>query len=429
MVATQSPVYTVRLRQPHPAQEAFVQSTAKRKVARSGRRGAKTTAAATLSIQTFLAGGRVLYAAPTAEQIGRYWFEVKRALEGPLMAQVYYKNETSHFIETPGTEQRLRAKTAWNSDTLRGDYADLLILDEWQLMDEDAWELVGAPMLLDNDGDAVFLYTPPSLRSRSISKARNPRHAAEMYERARRDETGRWAAYHWTSHDNPHLSRTALETITQDMTQLAIRQEILAEDVTEVPGALWLRENIRYIDHRDLPDLERLVVGIDPSGGAGAGHDEVGIIVGGKAGDSAYILADLSGHYSPEEWGRRAVTAFMDYQADRILGESNFGGDMIEAVIQTAARYLNAHVAYDKVTASRGKAVRAEPIAAMYEQGRVYHVRGLENVIGKLDQLEDELTSWLPGDNWSPNRLDALVWVVSDLFPLGGSPGLRFIGG
>ena len=123
------------------------------------------------------------------------------------------------------------------------------------------------------------------------------------------------------------------------------------------------------------------------------------------------------------------MTAFQDYQADRIIGEANFGGDMIEAVIQTAASHLSTHASYAKVTASRGKAVRAEPIAAMYEQGRVYHVRGLENVIGKLDQLEDELTSWLPGDNWSPNRLDALVWVVSDLFPLGGSPGLRFIGG
>ena len=103
------------------------------------------------------------------------------------------------MIERPGSDQRIRAKTAWNADTLRGDYADLLILDEWQLMNEEAWEVVGAPMLLDNNGDAVFIYTPPSLHSRSTSKARDPRHAAKLFQRAQADTTGRWEVFHFTS--------------------------------------------------------------------------------------------------------------------------------------------------------------------------------------------------------------------------------------
>src|ERR1051325_7394577 len=142
-------------------------SNAKRIIIRAGRRGGKTIGVVILAIQAFLAGRRVLYVAPTAEQLATFWREVKLALAELVAAGVFYKNETEHIIEVWGTNQRIRAKTAWNADTLRGDYADLLILDEWQLMDESAWEEVGAPMLLDNNGDAVFIYTPPSLRSQT----------------------------------------------------------------------------------------------------------------------------------------------------------------------------------------------------------------------------------------------------------------------
>jgi hypothetical protein len=169
---------------------------------------------------------------------------VTRALQDPIKAKLLYTNQTEHVIEFPGTENRIKAKTAWNADTLRGDYADLLILDEWQLMNEEAWELVGAPMLLDNNGDAVFIYTPPSLHSRSVSKADNPQHAAKMCTKAQGDNSGRWEAFHFTSNDNPHISQEALAEITNDMTSLSYRMEILAEDVNEAPGALWTRETI-----------------------------------------------------------------------------------------------------------------------------------------------------------------------------------------
>ena len=183
-----------------------------------------------LGVKVFLAGKRVLYAAPVEEQINKFWYEVNRALEEPIRAGIFVKNETEHSIEKPGTENRLRAKTAWNANTLRGDYADLLILDEYQIMAEDTWELVGAPMLLDNDGDAIFIYTPPSLVSQGVSKARDPRHAAKMYKAAKQDETGRWLAFNFTSYENPYISPDALREITKDMSKASYRKEILAED-------------------------------------------------------------------------------------------------------------------------------------------------------------------------------------------------------
>ena len=164
------------------------------------------------------------------------------------------KNETEHYIELEHSEQRIRAKTAWNSDTLRGDYCDVLILDEGQLMNEETWDRVGAPMLLDNDGDAVFIYTPPSLHSRSASKARDPQHAAKLFKRAQEDTTGRWATFHFKSADNPYISEEALAEISSDMTALAYRQEILAEDVDEAPGALWTRANIELGRVVNMPD-------------------------------------------------------------------------------------------------------------------------------------------------------------------------------
>jgi hypothetical protein len=105
-----------------------------------------------------------------------------------------------------------------------------LILDEWQLTNEDAWEVVGSPMMIDHNGDAVFVYTPPSLRSAGISKAHDPRHAAKMFKAAGEDGTGRWARFHFTSHDNPYLSQAGLAEVVKDMSRAAYRQEILAED-------------------------------------------------------------------------------------------------------------------------------------------------------------------------------------------------------
>jgi phage terminase large subunit-like protein len=388
---------TVHLKRPHNRQRAFIDSTTKRKVVRAGRRGGKTTGAAILAMREFLKGRRVLYATPTQEQVDRFWHEVKLALDEAIEAGAFYKNETRHIVELPGTEQRIRAKTAWDADTLRGDYADLLILDEYQMMSEDVWALVGAPMLLDNDGDAVFIYTTK----------RGKHHSKALFKKAQEDATGRWQTFVFSSMDNPHLSREALDEITGDMTGLAYRAEILAEEVDDDPRALWNRGIIEHVTR--CPSLARIVVGVDPPGTEDGA--ECGIVVAGFAmqGDDrhAYVLEDRSLQGSPARWGGEVVAAYSRNQSDRVIGETNFGGDMVENTIRSVENGRD--VAYKSVHASRGKAVRAEPIVAYYEQGRVHHV-------GEFQGLEDEMCNWVPGESkWSPNRIDALVWALTEM--------------
>jgi predicted phage terminase large subunit-like protein len=153
----------------------------------------------------------------------------------------------------------------------------------------------------------------------------------------------------------------------------------------------------------------RVVVAVDPSGGSGEGNDEQGIVVCGLGVDRlGYVIADRSCRLSPDGWGRRAVRAFVDSQADRLLWESNFGGEMVEAVVTTIARDMGVMVPTKKVVASRGKRLRAEPIAALFEQSRVM-------LVGEFPELEDQLVSFTPTSSGSPDRLDAMVMALAEL--------------
>lgn len=194
------------------------------------------------------------------------------------------------------------------------------------------------------------------------------------------------------------------------------RQELEGAILEDTPGALWTREQIDKLRRDKVPvDLTRIVVAIDPAATATEESDETGLIVAGLGTDgNGYVLADKSSTYSPAAWGETAVQLFDERQADRIVGEVNNGGDMVGHTVQTAAQSLHAkgrrgsrYVAYVPVRASRGKLTRAEPIAALYEQGRVHHV-------GSFPDLEDQMATWMPGMP-SPDRMDALVWALTDL--------------
>lgn len=391
--------YTVRLRGLHARQLEIKRSKAKRKVIRAGRRSGKTVLAADDAVEKFLDGRRILYATPTQEQIDTFWYEVKKALAEPLDAGIFYINNTRHLIELPGTKNRIRAKTAWDADTLRGDYADYLILDEHQMMKENAWGEVGAPMLLDNDGDAMFIYT----------QSRGKHHSKDLFKKAAEDKTGRWETFVFSSHDNPYISKDALADITMDMTQQAYKAEILAEEIDDDPRALWTRDNIEAYRVNKFPDLARVIVGVDPQSTTG----QTGIVVVGSAmiGEEAhyYVLEDATPPpgVSPDRWGSAAVAAYNKNLAGRMVGEVNHGGDMIENVIRNVEG--GDEISYYSVRASRGKAIRAEPVSARYGRGLVHHV-------GELGELEDEQCNWVPGvSGWSPNRLDALVWAITEL--------------
>jgi hypothetical protein len=264
------PEYVVHLRssEDHPKQDTLVNTRCKRMIVKAGRRGGKTVGTARLIVERFLEGRRIVYGAPTGDQLETCWFEVVQALREPIDAGVFHKDETEHSIERLGTKQRIRLKTAYNADTWRGDYGDLLIYDEWQLMNEDAWHVVGAPMLMDNNGDAVFLYTPPKLiapsRQNTISKARDPNHASMMFKAALLEMENaklegrepRWFALTWKSRENPFLEPEGLINAAKDMTSIDYMREIEAEEVSD--DDMPLREEwIRYFSYRpsreDLP--------------------------------------------------------------------------------------------------------------------------------------------------------------------------------
>lgn len=209
-----------------------------------------------------------------------------------------------------------------------------------------------------------------------------------------------------SSYDNPHLSKRFLETMRRRYEGTRVgKQELHGELLDDIEGALWswaMMEDAR-LPTESLPGhMERIVVAVDPSGGGAA---EIGIVVVGLREDTCYVLADWTMRGSPREWAARAVEAYELFAADRIIGERNYGGDMVEATIRSVAP----HVPYSDVTASRGKQLRAEPVVALYEQGKVRHPVD-------LPELEQQLTGWVPNTGMaSPDRLDALVWAVTEL--------------
>lgn len=190
------------------------------------------------------------------------------------------------------------------------------------------------------------------------------------------------------------------------------RQEIYAEILTDVPGALWKREIIEQYRVRHVPvELVRVVVAVDPAASESVGAAKTGIVVAGLGEDGhGYVLDDISLHASPDGWAKQAVAAYYRHGADRIVAEVNNGGDMVGYTVRT----VDPKASYKSVRASRGKQIRAEPVAALYEQGKVHHV-------GYFGALEDQLCTWVPEEK-SPDRLDALVWALTELLLYGAEP-------
>jgi predicted phage terminase large subunit-like protein len=195
------------------------------------------------------------------------------------------------------------------------------------------------------------------------------------------------------------------------------RQELLAELLEDVPGALWSRDLIEQtrIGKDKLPPLRRVVVAIDPAVSVGEESAETGIIVGSVGTDDhGYVLEDASGRYAPIDWARRAVNLYHKHRADRLVAEANQGGALVETTIRTVDR----NVPVKLVHASRGKITRAEPISSLFEQHRCH-------VAGDMAELEDQLCTFEAGSSSSPDRLDALVWALTELMCKPGLDGIR----
>jgi predicted phage terminase large subunit-like protein len=208
-----------------------------------------------------------------------------------------------------------------------------------------------------------------------------------------------------TFENSANLSHTFLEQIKAqfDNTRLG-QQELYAELLSEQQGALWSRTNILYEHPKD--EFKRVVIAIDPATTHHAQSDETGIVVAALGHNNCvYVLDDISGRFSPNSWGEKVAKAYGKYGADRVVAEVNKGGDLVEGVLKTVAP----HISYRPVRATRGKYTRAEPVAALYEQKKVFHIK-------PLVELEAQMCTYVPGiTTKSPDRMDALVWAITSL--------------
>jgi phage terminase large subunit-like protein len=215
--------------------------------------------------------------------------------------------------------------------------------------------------------------------------------------------------------DNPHLPESFVKKMREkyEGTRLG-RQELRGELLDDVEGALWTRfmlDNARLKDPRECPQMHTIVIAVDPAATSSEEADDTGIVVIGHGTDGwGYVLDDLTCHLSPDGWGTRVARAFYKWEADYVIGEINNGGEMVEYVIATA----DPRIPFKPVRASRGKQTRAQPVSALYGDGKVRPSRIKH--LGAFTELEDQMCSWVPGEEDSPDNMDALVWGITELF-------------
>lgn len=296
-----------------------------------------------------------------------------------------YKASSRRLVWPNGAESLIF--TADEPERLRGKQHEKIWADEvasWRY--PQAWEQAMLGLRLGDNPQAVVTTTPrpTKLIAALVADTRNIVVTGTTYENKKNLAPG-FFNYVISKYEGTRLGR----------------QELLAEILLDNPAALWKREWIDAARVLAAPELEYIVVGVDPS--ASSTGDEAGIVTAGVASEHYYTLADDSIQGSPQTWAAAAVTAYHRAKANVIVAEGNNGGEMVAAVIHQ----VDPSVPVTLVSASRGKATRATPIAAAAEQGRDHHV-------GSFPALEDELCQWQEGDP-SPNRLDAKVWALTAL--------------
>ena len=323
-----------------------------------------------MCLETALRGGRAWWVAPSYKLAAVGWRGVTllaRQIPGADVRQ----GDRIVQLSTGGTVQ---VRSADDPQSLRGEGLDFVVLDECAYMRAEAWTEALRPALSDRQGGALFISTPRGLNWFRALWLRGQ-------DRSQND----WRSWTFKTSDNPFIAPEEIEAARGDLLSRIFKQEYEADFLEDNPGALWKRAWLDAGRVLQAPELKRIVVGVDPS--ASATGDACGIVVAGKdPRGELYVLDDLTTQGSPETWARQVVTAVL--------------------------RQVERHLPVKLVHATRGKAVRAEPVSAVYEQGRAHHV-------GDFGALEDELCQWEAGDA-SPNRLDALVWAATDLLQPAG---------
>lgn len=371
----------------------------------AGRRFGKTKGAANACIEWIIEGKKILWGDTISTNIDRY---VDRYFKPELN-----KGNLGHSYSTQKKVLSLDNfsgyidfRSADRPENWEGFGYDIIILNEAGIILKNDYLYTNAvlPMLMDSPGSKLFAIGTPKGKE---TKAGKEHRFFALYKRALEKDPA-FQLFQYSSYDNPFLGKSDvkdLEDEIQLMNPAMVQQEIYAQFVDGAAGELWDEVIIERHRIKVAPQMNRITVNIDPAISATASSDETGITVTGKdQNGNGYVLADESGKYSPEQWASVATSLVDKWGADCIVAEKNQGGDMVEAVIRTTGSKARVKL----VTATKGKFVRAEPIYGLYEQGKVFHV-------GYLPKLEAQMCVFTSDLKNSPDRVDSLVWGLTDL--------------
>jgi phage terminase large subunit-like protein len=368
-------------------------------IIRKGRRFGATKGACNACIEWCLEGDKILWGDTISGNIDRYFERYFLPELKKNKIDYYYSKQSKQLNIANGY---IDFRSADRPENWEGFGYNKIILNEAGIILKNAYLYTNAvlPMMMDDPNSLLIAMGVPKGKV-GKDKAEHPFYT--LFKAADNKQPG-YFTRKYTSWDNPFLSKQDIDDLAAEIKRMnpaMEQQEIYGEFVDGATGVLWAPDLIKHIDK--LPPLKRIVVGNDPSGSKTG--DEVGIVgVGIDYMGNYYVLSDRTGGYTPLEWATITVNEINALRGDAIIVERNYGGDMVKANIMN----VDKNVRVIEVTASRGKEVRAEPILSLYEQGKVFHVKGLH-------KLENEMLTWVPGISKSPNRVDALVWAMTEL--------------
>jgi len=384
-----------------PAQmEMFfnIPSGTKYQIVTKGRRFGATRGAAHAFIEWAIEGKKLLWGDTINGNVDRYFDRYfLPALNKTNIAYNYQKQQKQLIIE----DGYIDFRSADRPENWEGFGYDIIFLNEAGIILRNKYLYTNAvlPMLMDSPTSLLIAAGVP----KGKFDKNNDEHPFYSIFKAAQNKSPGYNLLEYSSYDNPLLPKEEIMELEKEIARMSpgmVEQEIYGHFVDGVTSVLWTPELIHY---SNIPDLKRVVVGVDPSGSKGG--DEVGIISAGIANNgNIYILSDKTGGYTPLQWGTITVNEYEALKADAIVVERNYGGDMVKSNLLNVDKFIKVK----EVTASRSKEIRAEPVVGLYEQGRVFHAKGLH-------KLENEMLSWVPGLGKSPNRVDALVWAITDL--------------
>jgi predicted phage terminase large subunit-like protein len=380
-------------------QNAFLEASHRFRLFTGGVGSGKTFAGALATLR-MPAGSRGMVVAPTYPMLKDASLKVWREMGDAVTVNLNRSEMTARLID--GTEVLFRS--ADKPDRLRGANLGWVWIDEGAYCKKETWDVLLGRVRLKPG--RVWVTTTPRGEN-WLYDVFGPDNRTEDHYLVRAATT-----------ENPYLPQHYIDSLRQRYTEQQRLQEMEGEFVT-LQGAIF---RASWIDEGRVPEapesLARVVIGVDPAGTHRPDSDETGIVVCAKARDgAAYVLEDASGRYSPPEWARAVRRLWDTYSADKVVAERNYGGDMVESTLQA----YGGEMGVETVSATRGKVIRAEPLAAPYERGDVHHV-------GVYADLERQMTTYDPQDRSaaSPDRMDALVWALTELMIDTPRPSLAF---